>query len=84
MIYSVVKVRDYTIADELMMSTELLHSVVIEAACALSIVSHTNAWRVMYVSMTQLGLPSPRVHIMASSRDHVNRSLQNCNNSVSH
>ena len=72
------------IADAVMMSTELLHSVVIEAACALSIVSHINAWRVMYVSMTQLGLPSPRVHIMASPRDTVNRLVKIYNNQVAH
>ena len=66
------------IADRLMMSTESLHSVVIETTCALSCVSHTNAWRVVYVSMTQLGLPLPRVIIMAASRQNVNRSMKIC------
>ena len=42
------------------LSTESLHSVVIEVTCASSCVSHINAWRVVCVSMTQLGLPSPR------------------------
>ena len=55
----------HIITDLIMMSTESLHSVVIETTCALSCVSHINAWRVVCVSMTQLGLPSPRVHIIA-------------------